>query len=117
MLDGRGRPVRSKRKGCSEKMDDGERNRQRAVASMKGKWRREEPEARGGPFSRWDDFLRERQSRSFTLSSMAFQDCFSIDLERLKRCCIHVLGSRGRLIPFCARYCTSLDGRPLYPGP
>jgi hypothetical protein len=45
---------------------------------------------------------------------MAFQDAWTLDLERLRDCCIHTVSPDGRLIPFCAYYLTSRDGRPLY---
>ncbi|MDD5177555.1 MAG: radical SAM protein [Sterolibacterium sp.] len=61
-----------------------------------------------------DDFLREVASRSFTLSAMAFQDADNLDLERLRGCCISVISSDGRLIPFCACNLTSRDGKNLY---
>lgn len=54
--------------------------------------------------------------RRFTLSAMAFQDTASLDLARLRSCCIHVVTRRGRLVPFCAYNLTSLDGMALYRG-
>jgi uncharacterized radical SAM superfamily Fe-S cluster-containing enzyme len=61
-----------------------------------------------------DEFLREVSSRSFTLSAMAFQDAENLDLERLKGCCISVISSDGKLIPFCACNLTSRTGENLY---
>ncbi len=61
-----------------------------------------------------DDFLRNIAERSFTISAMAFQDAHSLDLERLRGCCISVISPDGRLIPFCAYNCTATDGRGLY---
>lgn len=46
----------------------------------------------------------------FTLSAMAFQDAYTIDLERIRRCHIHVALPDGRLIPFCAYNLTSSAG-------
>ena len=46
---------------------------------------------------------------------MAFQDAWNIDLERLQRCCIHVVTTGLKLIPFCAYYLTSSHGQRLYP--
>ena len=45
---------------------------------------------------------------------MAFQDAWTLNLERLRGCCIHVARPDGRLIPFCAFNLTSRSGRPLY---
>jgi uncharacterized radical SAM superfamily Fe-S cluster-containing enzyme len=47
---------------------------------------------------------------------MAFQDAWSLNLERLQGCCIHVAQPDGRLVPFCAFNLTSRDGRSLYRG-
>ena len=62
-----------------------------------------------------DEFLREVSSRSFTVSAMAFQDAENLDLERLRGCCISVISTDGRLIPFCACNLTSRAGTNLYP--
>lgn len=61
-----------------------------------------------------DDFLTWVQAHSLTISAMPFQDVWNIDLERLKGCCIHVVTSDHRLIPFCAYYLTSQTGVRLY---
>jgi hypothetical protein len=41
-------------------------------------------------------------------------DVWSIDLERLRDCCIHVASPEGALIPFCAYNLTAADGHGLY---
>jgi uncharacterized radical SAM superfamily Fe-S cluster-containing enzyme len=61
-----------------------------------------------------DAFLQEIATRSFTISAMAFQDADNLDLERLRGCCISVISSDGRLIPFCAYNLTDREGRSLY---
>ena len=63
---------------------------------------------------RLDDFLDRARSHTFTVSAMAFQDAWTIDLERLRDCCIHVLDPRRGLVPFCAYNVTAVDGRALY---
>lgn len=55
------------------------------------------------------------KSKLLTVSMMAFQDCWTIDLERLQKCCIHVVTTEGKLVPFCARYLTGKAGQRLYP--
>ena len=45
---------------------------------------------------------------------MAFQDALSLDVERVRGCCIHVVAPDGRLVPFCLYNLTSLDNVPLY---
>lgn len=62
-----------------------------------------------------DRFI-ERSSRVLAVSAMAFQDCWTLDLERLKGCCIHVVAPDGRMIPFCAYNLTSMHGETLYRG-
>ena len=39
----------------------------------------------------WDTFLDAAQTHTFCISGMAFQDAWTLDLERLRDCCIHVL--------------------------
>ncbi len=48
-----------------------------------------------------------------SISGMPFQDVWTIDLERLKGCCIHVVTPDKRLIPFCAYYLTDMAGQKL----
>lgn len=64
----------------------------------------------------FDAFL-ERQSRRLSLSGMAFQDAWTLDLDRLRQCHIHVAKPDGRVIPFCAYNLTDLGGRSLYREP
>ncbi len=62
----------------------------------------------------WDDFLIRVRTHSLCVSGMAFQDAWTLDLERLKDCCIHVVHPDGRLIPFCAYNLTDGEGRSYY---
>jgi hypothetical protein len=48
---------------------------------------------------------------------MAFQDAWTLDLDRLRQCHIHVVAPDRRVIPFCAYNLTSRDGRALYRAP
>ena len=59
------------------------------------------------------ELLERAQSHFLCISGMAFQDAWNIDLERLQRCCVHVLTAEGGLIPFCAYYLTGSDGHRL----
>ncbi|GAB7081670.1 radical SAM (seleno)protein TrsS [Megalodesulfovibrio paquesii] len=72
----------------------------------------------GGPggLGDMDAFLADARRRAFSLSAMAFQDAWTMDLERVQGCCIHVLSPEGRLIPFCSYNCTSRQGRALHRG-
>jgi uncharacterized radical SAM superfamily Fe-S cluster-containing enzyme len=64
--------------------------------------------------SDWDKILRNIQRNSFSISAMAFQDAWNVNLERIKDCCIHVVARDGRLIPFCMYNLTNTEGRSLY---
>lgn len=61
-----------------------------------------------------DEFLSRASTHTLSVSAMAFQDVWNIDLERVRDCCIHVAFPDGRLIPFCARNLTGSTGQPLY---
>ncbi len=61
----------------------------------------------------FDTVINQIQHR-FTISGMAFQDAYSLDLERLRKCHIHILGEDHKLMPFCAYNLTSVNGFPLY---
>lgn len=60
-------------------------------------------------------FLERARSRSLCVSGMAFQDAWNIDLERLQKCCVHVVSQDLRIIPFCAFYMTGSGGQHLHP--
>ena len=61
-----------------------------------------------------DQFLRQVPARTLTVSAMAFQDAWTLDLDRVRECCIHVADDRNRLIPFCLYNLTSMSGKGLY---
>jgi uncharacterized radical SAM superfamily Fe-S cluster-containing enzyme len=61
-----------------------------------------------------DIFINRARTHTFSISAMAFQDVWTITLDRVRDCCIHVMAPDGRLIPFCLYNLTSADGRRLY---
>jgi uncharacterized radical SAM superfamily Fe-S cluster-containing enzyme len=61
-----------------------------------------------------DDFISRARTHTFSISAMAFQDIWSVDLERLRDCCIHVMAPNCHLVPFCAYNITNLQGHKLY---
>ncbi len=79
-----------------------------------GQWTRPD---RGGReaagLDAFDEFLAGR-TRTLGLSGMAFQDAWTLDLERLRQCHIHVVAPDRRVIPFCAYNLTDCEGRALY---
>lgn len=61
-----------------------------------------------------DTFLTRAKQYGFAISAMAFQDAWTLDIERLKDCCIHAVSPDGKLIPFCIYNLTSAGGKTLY---
>ena len=61
------------------------------------------------------DAVLERGQRTLSISGMAFQDAWNLDLARLRDCFVHAAG-KGRLVPLCAYNLTASDGRALYRG-
>lgn len=91
---------------------------QRARRSVAGQWAAQAATAVGvdAPGTRvasFDAFLAAHR-HSFSVSGMAFQDAWNLDLERLRECFIHVVSPDRRVIPFCAWNLTSASGEPLY---
>jgi 7,8-dihydro-6-hydroxymethylpterin dimethyltransferase len=64
----------------------------------------------------WGVLLERARTHRLSISAMAFQDAWNLDLERLRDCCIHVVARDGGLVPFCAYNLTSATGRSLYRG-
>ena len=64
-----------------------------------------------------DRYLNRIRNYGFSITCMAFQDAWNLDLERLKKCSVHVFDGRTkRLVPFCAYNLTDSAGRALYRG-
>jgi 7,8-dihydro-6-hydroxymethylpterin dimethyltransferase len=57
----------------------------------------------------WDAFLARARTHTLAVSGMAFQDAWTLDLDRLRDCHIHVAYGDGA-IPFCAYNLTAIDG-------
>jgi hypothetical protein len=64
----------------------------------------------------WDEILRQVRGNTFSLSGMAFQDAWTLDLDRLSHCYLHVVRGDGALLPFCAFNLTDAGGRGLAGG-
>jgi uncharacterized radical SAM superfamily Fe-S cluster-containing enzyme len=65
----------------------------------------------------WDTFLDRAKTHLFSISGMAFQDAWNLDLELLQDCCINISAPDGRLVPFCAYNLTNTTGKSLYRPP
>lgn len=61
-----------------------------------------------------DEFITLARQRTLSVSAMAFQDVWNLDLDRVRDCCIHVVAQDGRLVPFCLYNLTSAAGKALY---
>ena len=68
----------------------------------------------GPSLGEWDVFLERKRTHTFCVSGMAFQDAWTLDLDRLRDCYIHTASPDGRLVPFCAYNLTDRQGRSLY---
>jgi hypothetical protein len=68
----------------------------------------------GPSFGEWDTFLTRARTHLFSISGMAFQDAWNLDLDLLQECCIQTVSPDGRMIPFCTYNLTSRSGKPLY---
>ncbi|MCB2149567.1 MAG: radical SAM protein [Deltaproteobacteria bacterium] len=97
-----------------------------AIASVARQWAAPPPESTGpepacnscdctthGSMS-LDGFLQRARTHLLSVSAMAFQDVWNLDLERARDCCIHVMAPDTRLVPFCLYNLTSSSGERLY---
>ncbi len=75
-----------------------------------------QPLSKGPGLGEWDVVLERARTHTFSISGMAFQDAWTLDLERLRDCCIHTVSPDGRIIPFCAYNLTNHEGQALYRG-
>lgn len=79
------------------------------------KWQRDNKltEETNFDISTLEGFANRAKAYSFTITSMAFQDAWNIDLARLQQCSLHVYNN-GKFIPLCANYLTSAEGRSIH---
>ena len=77
---------------------------------------RKGPDPSGLSLGGWDGFIERARTHLFTISGMAFQDAWTLDLERLRRCHIFIMSPEGILVPFCAYNLTDRAGRGPYRG-
>jgi uncharacterized radical SAM superfamily Fe-S cluster-containing enzyme len=123
MADGRLRCTSPALRSCCSTME-GNGGLQRTISTVARQWSAASPDTRfcqpgetASPDSALidlDTFLARARSCSLSVSCMAFQDVWNLDMERLRGCCISVLSPDGCLVPFCAYNLTSLSGETLY---
>ncbi|MDR2387757.1 MAG: radical SAM protein [Deltaproteobacteria bacterium] len=66
------------------------------------------------PPDAFDQFLAQAAREAFSLTAMAFQDVWTVDLARLRGCCVQVFNPPKAFVPLCAMNLTSAQGLPLY---
>jgi 7,8-dihydro-6-hydroxymethylpterin dimethyltransferase len=107
------------RSGCCNKVEMAEEGATKAKAYVARSWSARNDAAlhthgQTTQGSGWDRILESLRSSAFSISAMAFQDAWNMDLERVRDCCIHVVDRAGKLIPFCAYNMTDTKGNSLY---
>lgn len=113
--------ITNKSNNCCSKTEKAEEGAKKAKEFVTRNWSSRKIEGFNGKLNSkkvmsWDDILYSIKNYSFSISAMAFQDIWNIDLERVKDCCIHVVNSEGRLIPFCIYNITDAQGNHIYRG-
>lgn len=98
---------------CCSKVEEAEEGAKKAKAFVARNWSYQKLSHKE-QLSDWDKILESIQNNTFSLSGMAFQDAWNVNLERIKDCCIHVSTTDGKLIPFCMYNLTSQEGLSLY---
>jgi uncharacterized radical SAM superfamily Fe-S cluster-containing enzyme len=74
------------------------------------------PAGNVGPGDEWDAVIADIRTRTFSISGMAFMDAWTLDLDRLRHCYLHVLSRHGSVVPFCVYNLTSAAGAGLAAG-
>lgn len=97
-----------------ERADEGARKSRLITADHWSAPKTEPSTAQSGSLGGWDEFLARIKTHSFSISGMAFQDAWNLDLERLRDCYIMQVSRDSGLVPFCAYNLTDQQGHTLY---
>lgn len=124
ILDHTGKAVPVSNSSCCGKPEMADEGARRAVSFVGRQWKAHAdcPEAADAQPSgsktsglmTLDEFIARARRHMFSVSAMAFMDAWTIDLDRVRDCCIHMAVPDGRLIPFCLYNLTSENGTSLY---
>ena len=112
--DGSLTPLSKQAADCCSGVEPENRGTARAVSYVARQWAAPEPVSCCSSTDSLDAFLENHRTNTFAISAMAFQDVWSLDLERVQECCIHVAVPDGRMIPFCLYNLTSSKGLALH---
>lgn len=104
---------------CGTPSEDAGQGALRSRAYVAQNWSGQKPSpsacgCAGSEPDEWDALLQQITGSKFCVSGMAFQDCWTLDIDRLRDCHLHVMSPEGHLIPFCAYNLTSMSGAALY---
>ena len=74
------------------------------------------PAPPGGVYNpgEWQAIAAKLKRQTLAITAMAFQDAWTVDLDRLRRCRLHVATRDKKLVPFCAFNITSRNGQRLH---
>lgn len=98
-----------------EHANEGARKAKEVVAKRWSSPGEAEPPAADGPgLGIWDTFLARARTHALAISGMAFQDAWTLDLDRLRECDVMTVSVDGLLVPFCAYNLTGTRGQSLY---
>lgn len=103
----------SKRNNCCN-VENGNEGSVKNVRFVEKNWAAAKIENFKPKKNSFDELALKLHNGFFTVSAMAFQDVWNLDIERLKDCCIHAVSKKGDLIPFCAYNITSSNNVNLY---
>lgn len=105
-------PVSKKNNCCG--VENGKEGSRKSIKFVERNWAGVKVNKYTPKKNSFEELTKKIKEGFFSISGMAFQDVWNIDLERLKDCCIHVVSKEGKLIPFCAYNITSLNQNQLY---
>lgn len=124
VLKSNGLAIPLSKKDCCSSHETAESGAERAVSFVARQWKAPRSSentanthsccSNSGGIMTLDEFIERARTHTFSVSAMAFMDAWTIDLERVKDCCIHMAAPDGRLIPFCLYNLTSQTHESLY---
>lgn len=103
----------SKKNNCCG-IEDGKEGSHKAVKFVERNWSGAKINKYIPKKNSFEELAQKISNGFFSISGMAFQDAWNLDIDRLKDCCIHVVSKEGNLIPFCAYNITSANQKKLY---